>query len=40
MASKKTVVVTGASQGMGAAVVRAITGEVLHMDDGAHGGRW
>jgi NAD(P)-dependent dehydrogenase (short-subunit alcohol dehydrogenase family) len=40
MASKKTVVVTGASQGMGAAVVQGITGEVLHMDDGAHVGRW
>jgi NAD(P)-dependent dehydrogenase (short-subunit alcohol dehydrogenase family) len=38
MASKKTVVVTGASQGIGAAVVRVITGGVLHMD-GAHVGR-
>jgi NAD(P)-dependent dehydrogenase (short-subunit alcohol dehydrogenase family) len=40
MASKKAVVVTGASQGIGAAVVQAITGESLHVDDGAHVGRW
>jgi hypothetical protein len=40
MASKKTVVVTGASQGIGAAFVQAIFGEVQHVNDGAHVGRW
>ena len=61
MASKKTVIVTGASQGIGAAAVqpmgtisdskdiaeavlylteaRYVTGEVLHVDGGAHVGR-
>jgi NAD(P)-dependent dehydrogenase (short-subunit alcohol dehydrogenase family) len=58
MASKSTVIVTGASQGIGAAVqvfpdrlsianavvflteARHVTGEVLHVDGGAHAGRW
>ena len=81
MAGKETVIVTGASQGIGAAVVQAfldrvyknnpkeflktlspvgtisdskniadavvyltearyVTGEVLHLDGGAHAGRW
>jgi enoyl-[acyl-carrier-protein] reductase (NADH) len=32
MADKKTVIITGASQG--------VTGDVLHVDGGAHVGRW
>ena len=56
MAGKKTVIVTGASQGIGAAVVHAFLDrghnvvatarnmsgarEVLHVDGGAHVGRW
>jgi short-subunit dehydrogenase involved in D-alanine esterification of teichoic acids len=34
----QTVVVTGGSQGIGAGLVKA--GEVLHVDGGAHIGKW
>jgi enoyl-[acyl-carrier-protein] reductase (NADH) len=45
MAGKTTAIVTSASQGIGAAVVylteaRHVTGEVLHVDGGAHVGKW
>jgi NAD(P)-dependent dehydrogenase (short-subunit alcohol dehydrogenase family) len=40
MASKKGAVVTGASQGIGAAVVQGHSREVLHVNDGAHVDRW
>jgi enoyl-[acyl-carrier-protein] reductase (NADH) len=36
MASGKTVVIDGAAQDIVAVAVRAISGEVLHVDDGAH----
>jgi hypothetical protein len=39
MTAKKTPTVTGASQGIGAGIVK-ITGEVLHVDGGAHTGKW
>jgi hypothetical protein len=47
--AQKTAIVTGASQGIGAGLVDAIaylteakqvTGEVLHVDGGAHVGKW
>jgi NAD(P)-dependent dehydrogenase (short-subunit alcohol dehydrogenase family) len=54
---QKTIIVTGASQGIGAAIanlfldrgynvvgnsrrISQVTGEVLHVDGGAHLGRW
>ena len=58
MKKKETVIVTGASNAIGAAVVQAfldcgynlgviyltetrqVTGEVLHVDGGAHVGKW
>jgi NADP-dependent 3-hydroxy acid dehydrogenase YdfG len=36
--TQKTAIVTGASQGIGA--VKQVTGEVLHVDGGAHVGKW
>ena len=45
MISGKIVIVTDAPQGFAEAVVYLVeaghvTGEVLHLDDGAHVGRW
>jgi NAD(P)-dependent dehydrogenase (short-subunit alcohol dehydrogenase family) len=46
MASGKAVIATGESEGIDVAIVQVflesghVTGEVLHVDDGAHVGRW
>ena len=40
MQSPKTVVITGASSGIGLECAPFVSGEVLHVDGGAHAGKW